>query len=654
MMRGIKKNIMIGLVCRYTALLIVIVSFGCSLSGPHVVKNHAEDESSLSLSPKTSNENIVKPAPDIPDLNEEEPYDLTYENIIKPAPDIPDLNEEQPNDLTNENIDKPTPDIPDLNEELPYDLTDENIDKSTPDIPDLNEELPYDLTDDCAISSSCGNDFVEVTAEEKLPDLQTPEDAVKNAAESADTMEIKLAEKKENDQNLLDTALDLCDASQEFWSEGNLENAIEALDEAYALVLKVNTQRSPELIQQKEDLRFMISKRILEIYASRYTAVNGNHNEIPLTMNEHVENEIKRFQGPERGFFIESYKRSGKYMDKIVASLKEAGMPQELAWLPLIESGFKVRALSSARALGLWQFIPSTGYKFGLKRDNWIDERLDPEKATAAAIAYMKEMHQIFGDWTTVLAAYNCGEGRVLRKIRNQKINYLDNFWDLYEQLPRETARYVPRFLATLHILKDPEKYGFDFEEPDSPLVYESVAIIKPVQLKVVGKKIGVSFQELKSLNPELRRYVTPPTEYTLKLPVSRKNMLLAHLDEIPKWTPPKSAYVYHRVKKGETLSLIATRYRTSISKIVRANNIRKKHFIRVGQKLKIPLRDGSSRSRYASAKKLLPGGKYRIRKGDSLWLIARKFNTNTKKLQRINNLNTTRLKVGQILIVTE
>ena len=457
----------------------------------------------------------------------------------------------------------------------------------------------------------------------------------------------------QKEQELLDTSLEFCNASQEFWSEGNLEKANEALDEAYALVLQVNTDAYPELVQQRDDLRFMISKRILEIYASRYTAVNGNHKEIPLTMNEHVEKEIKRFQGRERKFFVESYKRSGMYMEKILAEFKEAGLPEELAWLPLIESGFKVRALSSARALGLWQFIPSTGYKFGLKRDSWVDERLDPEKATTAAIAYMKELHNIFGDWTTVLAAYNCGEGRVLRKIRNQKINYLDDFWDLYQQLPRETARYVPRFLATLHILKDPEKFGFSLDEIDVPVTYETININKPVQLKTVAKKLGVPSKSLSELNPELRHQVTPDAPYVLKVPVGMGETLLASIDEIPKWYPPKNAYVYHRVKKGETLSVIALRYRTSVRKIVRANNIRRKHLIRAGQKLKIPLRGGSDKTVYASQDKLLPGGKYLIKKGDSLWLIARKFNTNTKKLKQLNNLQSTRLYVGKYLKIT-
>jgi membrane-bound lytic murein transglycosylase D len=503
--------------------------------------------------------------------------------------------------------------------------------------------------ENCTGYGDCTSSNVQVIAEENL---QAPPADVSSSVTEVNHQSIQ-EEIGVKGQNLLDTALDLINASQEYWSEGNLEQAIVTLDEAYTLVVEVDTGINPELIQQKEDLRFTISRRILEIYASRYTAVNGNHNEIPLTMNEHVEKEIKRFTGPERTFFIESYKRSGRYMPKILEALKEAGLPEELAWLPLIESGFKVRALSRARALGLWQFIPSTGYKFGLKRDTWVDERLDPEKATAAAIAYMKELHQIFGDWTTVLAAYNCGEGRVLRKIRNQKINYLDNFWDLYQQLPRETARYVPRFLATLHILSDPAKYGLELGEPDSPLTYEAVTIEKPVHLKAVAKKIGVTSKELTDLNPELRQKATPSTPYTLKIPEGRSNVLFAHLDEIPKWSPPKSAYAYHRVRKGETLSTIARRYRTSVSKIVRANNIRKKHYIRVGQKLKIPLRGTSVGNTYASSKaKLLPGGKYRVRKGDSLWLIAKRFNTNTKTLKQINDLRSTRLSVGQVLKV--
>jgi membrane-bound lytic murein transglycosylase D len=334
----------------------------------------------------------------------------------------------------------------------------------------------------------------------------------------------------------------------------------------------------------------MISKRILEIYASRFNGVEGNHNEIPLVMNDLVQAEIKRFQTRERDFFLESYARSGRYRPLILEKLEEAGLPLDLSWLPLIESGFKVRAFSRSRALGLWQFIPSTGYKFGLKRNKWIDERMDVEKSTDAAILYLKELHEIFGDWKTVLAAYNCGEGTVLRWIRRQRVNYLDDFWDLYGRLPRETARYVPRYLAVLHIIQNPRKFGFELNGPDLPLAFEEVRVPKRVRLRDVARKIGISENALIELNAELRYKATPPN-YSLKVPPGKAHMLLANLEKIPQYKPPKKRYVYHRVRRGETLSHLAKKYRVSVRSISNANGIVQKDFIRTGQKLKIPVR---------------------------------------------------------------
>ncbi len=453
-------------------------------------------------------------------------------------------------------------------------------------------------------------------------------------------------------QSVLDEALDFCRVSQDFWQKGELENAIEALDQAYSLILNVDTNDDTELMQQREDLRFMISKRILEIYASRNIVVNGNHDAIPMVMNKHIQAEINLFtKGNEKNFFIKSYKRSGMYRPHIVKALKEAGLPVELSWLPLIESGFKAAALSKARALGLWQFIPSTGYKFGLKRDIFIDERMDPFKATEAAIAYLKELHSIFGDWATVLAAYNCGEGRVLRVIRSQNVNYLDNFWDLYERLPRETARYVPRFLAVLHILKDMEKYGLDSTDLDQPLEYETVIVTKQVRLKDIAKKIGASEKTLKQLNPELRYKILPRNEYPLKVPPGKGSVLLACLNNIPVSYLPRPAYVKHRVRSGETLSTIARKYRTTMSKIARANNIRKRNYIVAGTILKIPQKGTIipkpkeyNRSKYGQATTHI------VKSGDSLWIIARHYGTTTKKIQGTNKLSSTNLYIGQVL----
>lgn len=411
-----------------------------------------------------------------------------------------------------------------------------------------------------------------------------------NKDATAQTDDSNSTDDSEDEQATLDTALEMTETAQEYWDKSDMDHALETLDQAYSLILKV-PGTTPAIAQQKEDLRFVISKRIVEMYAARQTTVKGTSAAIPMTMNDHVKREIQSFQTIERDFFIESYKRSGRYRPEMVKKLKEAGMPEELSWLPLIESGFKVRALSPSRALGLWQFIPSTGYKYGLKRNAWIDERLDPTKSTDAAIAYFRELHSMFGDWATVLAAYNCGEGSVARVIRAQKNDYLDNFWDFYERLPRETARYYPRFLAVLAIVRNPAQYGFTLGEPDQPISHETVTIDRPIHLKTIADTLDVDLEDLCVLNPELRRSATPDTPYALRVPPGKGDILTAAVDQMPKWSPPKVEYVVHRVRRGETLSLIALRYRTSTQRIIEANNLRRGNHLRVGQRLKIPMR---------------------------------------------------------------
>jgi membrane-bound lytic murein transglycosylase D len=458
-------------------------------------------------------------------------------------------------------------------------------------------------------------------------------------------------------QATLDEALEFCQASQDFWGKGDFDNAVASLDHAYNLILQADANDRPKLIQQKADIRFLICKRMLEIYASQRTVVNGNHNAIPVVMNKHVEKEIKLFQGPEREFFLDSYRRSGRYRPGILKALEAAGLPKELSWLPLIESGFKVKALSRARALGLWQFIPSTGYKFGLKRDEWIDERMDVEKSTQAAIAYLDELHEIFGDWSTVLAAYNCGEFRVLRVIRRQNVNYLDNFWDLFQRLPWETARYVPRFMAALQIINDPDKFGFDLSSLDEALDYELVTIAKQARVKDIAEALDIPGKGLELLNSELRYNVTLPTSYELKVPAGKGPIMTAKLDDIPVYTPPRRHYEYHRVRQGQTLSHLAYRYRTSIRAIMQANNLRSANYLRVGQRLKIPVRWSrravslATQAARADTSKPL---RHRVKRGDSLWLLARAYNTNIQEIMRLNNLTSTSLHTGQTLIIRQ
>ncbi len=395
-------------------------------------------------------------------------------------------------------------------------------------------------------------------------------------------------------QDLLDSALEYAQAASDYWDRGDIDSALDALDTAYFLILNVKTDDDPNLLQQKEDLRFTISKRIVEINASRFTVAAGDRNSIPLIMNDHVRREIESFKGPERDFFMAAYRRSGRYRPAMLRAFKEAGMPQELTWLPLIESGYKVRALSRARALGLWQFIASTGYRYGLKRDQWIDERMDPDKSTGAAIAYLKELHQMFGDWTTALAGYNCGEWAVMNRIKTQKINYLDNFWDLYVKLPQETAAYVPRLLAVLHIVNDPKAHGMALPPLDPEIQAEEVMINKQVQIKTLAGALNVDDDLLGEMNAELRLNMTPDSPYPLKVPEGKGQVLLAKVNDIPAYCPPAgvasaSGYIIHKVRKGETIASISRKYRTSPEVIRDFNDFKKNETLVVGSKIKVP-----------------------------------------------------------------
>jgi membrane-bound lytic murein transglycosylase D len=508
-----------------------------------------------------------------------------------------------------------------------------------------------------ADNDDTGRATSRVTTDPDPSGLQISSDTAAAAPEVSETVpeeaETGVSGASASEQAKIDQALEFCNLAQEMWEAGRLEEALSHLDNAYSFIMEIDSEQSLDYTQQKDDVRFLISKRILEIYASRQVVVPGSHDEIPITMNDHVKNEIKRLTGPEKNFFIRSLERSSRYRPYIVSQLRAAGLPEELSWLPLIESGFNLRALSPARALGLWQFIPSTGYKFGLTRNYYIDERMDPEKSTRAAIAYLTELHNLFGDWTTVLAAYNCGEGRVLRIIRRQKINYLDNFWDLYQNLPRETARYVPRFLATLHIIQNLDTYAIHTSTPLRPIPYKTFEIQKQLRLADIAREINVGADILKTLNPELRYGLLPPENYKLKIPEAKTDQFLAALEKIKTTYSPPQLFVRHKIRRGETLSSIAKRYKTSVAAIARANNISRAHRIIAGKVIKIP---GSGSGAQAAKTARVSTNKnpvtYKVRKGDSLWLIARNFSTTTKQIMANNGLTSSTLHAGQVLTI--
>jgi membrane-bound lytic murein transglycosylase D len=457
---------------------------------------------------------------------------------------------------------------------------------------------------------------------------------------------------------LLAQSLEAFESAEAFWQRGAFEDAFAALDRAYELMAAVPANGDPLAAQEKENLRHLISRRVVEIHASRQTAVGDPNGSIRVVLNDDVRREIASFQGPERDFFLESYRRSGLYRPMILDQLRAAGLPEQLSWLPLVESGFKSRALSHARALGLWQFIPSTGLRYGLERSAWVDERMDPEKATAGAIGYLTDLHDLFGDWMTALAGYNCGEHAVLREINNQRVSYFDRFWDLYDRLPRETRRYVPRFLAVLEILEHPAGYGFDLPEPLPALDYETLELAREADLAALDRALGQAAGTLAQLNPELRNGATPPEAYPLKVPRGAGGTLLAALDTLPAWEPPVPTPAVHRVRRGETLSAIASRYRTSIGSIMEMNRLRSANRIWPGQQLQVPgggpgAGSASAGGTAAAASSSPPAEvHHRVRSGDSLWVLASRYGTTVDRIRRDNGLSGSLLRPGQALVV--
>lgn len=373
--------------------------------------------------------------------------------------------------------------------------------------------------------------------------------------------------------------------------------------------------------------------------------------DLPLVVNQYVQTYLDFFQTPRGRTIVEQgMKRAGRYREMISRVLREEGLPQDLIYLAQAESAFKPQALSRAGARGIWQFMPWRGQEYGLKRSWWVDERKDPEKSTRAAARHLRDLYEIFGDWYLALAAYNSGPGNVSRGI--QRTGYAD-FWELYRRsvLPRETRNYVPIILALTILAKDPQRYGFQVN-PDAPIRTDRVAPGRPLDLRVVAELVDVPLETLQALNPQLLRMVTPPdAEFELSLPEGAAERFYAELAEIPeqKWV----SWRRHRVRRGETLSVIARRYGTSVQGIVEVNGISRRSLLRIGQELIIPV--GSARAAAVPATRTSPGTeltRYRVRRGDTLSGIAQRFGVSVADLRRWNGLRSDRIISGAVLRV--
>jgi len=313
--------------------------------------------------------------------------------------------------------------------------------------------------------------------------------------------------------------------------------------------------------------------------------------DIPIVINDKVRKWIHYFTNNGRSTFEIYLTRSGRFDSFMKDILREEGVPQDLLYLALIESGFSTHAYSRAKAAGPWQFIRSTGKLYGLKRNWWLDERRDPEKSTRAAARYLKKLHADFGDWYLAMAAYNGGPGRVRRAIKKSR-SY--DFWKIAAPRKRylrsETKNYVPKFIAAALIAKNPHRFGFRRIRYAEPLEYETVRVKGPLDLEVAADLIGVSGYELKGLNPELSRGITPKYTYTLNIPLNTKQQFKLAYAQLP---PEKRLRIaYHKVRRGESIWKISKRYGVSKNALLAANGLNKRSArrIRPGRRLVIPL----------------------------------------------------------------
>jgi len=318
--------------------------------------------------------------------------------------------------------------------------------------------------------------------------------------------------------------------------------------------------------------------------------------------NPRVDRFVEDFQTRSRNFYKRALERGSRYLPKIESVLREENVPEELAYLPLIESGYRTQAVSHAGAVGPWQFIRATGRRYGLRIDRYVDERRDPVKSTYAAARYLRDLYAQFGDWHLSLAAYNTGEMNVARALERGPA---DDYWEISERgdLARETCNFVPQFLAAVQIAQAPEAYGFEPPASD-PFQYDLVRVNRSVSLKTVAKLSNSSVSEIKELNPALHRGVTPPHGYTVRVPKGTKEVVEIALSrmrhEAADLLPSATHVATHKMRKGETLGALAKRHGVSVRSLMKANGIRNPRRIAAGKVLRIPRRTAKTTNKSA------------------------------------------------------
>jgi membrane-bound lytic murein transglycosylase D len=368
--------------------------------------------------------------------------------------------------------------------------------------------------------------------------------------------------------------------------------------------------------------------------------------DLPLVINDQVAGYIGVFSHSSsfRAHMAASLAREGKYRAMMQKILAEEGVPQDLIYLSVAESGFQPQALNArSGAGGMWQFMPYTGHDYGLTRNGFYDERFDPEKSTRAYAKYIKYLYNQFGDWYLAMAAFNWGPGAMQRAV--QRTGYAD-FWELYRHnaMPAETRAYVPEILAAVIMAKNPTQYGLDHVVPDSPVIYDTVNIDYPIDLRLVADVTGSTPAEIAALNPSLLRLTTPADmSFALHIPPGTTDLYNDRLKDIPE--DRRTSWRFHIVKPGETVDSIASALHARAIDIAQTNGITAADPMAVDDELVIPIQTVAASS---------SPQRYTVRRGDSLVTIADRFNISLDELRRWNNLSAAAVRPGRSLYVQE
>ena len=375
----------------------------------------------------------------------------------------------------------------------------------------------------------------------------------------------------------------------------------------------------------------------------------------PVVVNRRVLTWIDVYTGHSRGSFQNTLRRSGRYLPMARRIFAEEGIPQDLAFLGYVESGFRFNARSPARALGLWQFMRGTARDLGLRCDDRVDERLDPEKSTRACARYLKQLYERYDDWILALAAYNTGPGNVDKALKRTGSR---DFWEIARSghLLHETRNFVPAILAATILAKSPSAYGFS-EEADPPLVYDTIHVDHPADLRIIGRCAGCSEEELRALNPGLIHAQTPGSaRYEVHVPLGSGPQTAARVAEIP--PADLIAFVNHKVRSGDTLGGVAKRYGSSVRAIQETNGMGRSTLIRVGRTLRVPSGGASAGNLAArdadgsgAGGSTDPAGTHTVRSGETVSSIALRHGVTVNAIVRANRLiDPARIRPGQTL----